>query len=724
MLRLAFVLAVCTVLGFAPGRAAANACDPAGSYPGSGTRYYVSPTGTAGGAGSVADPKSLSWVTNHLNPGDTACLLEGTRDYTERLITHDAGSPTDRITYMNVPDETPTISDIGTCIVIKSSWVTVSGITCDGGDIENPSVSLGASIWPAAERAILSGNTFRNVSNAGILVDGQYNQILDNTVENVKVMEGIWIKGEYNLIEGNAVRNAGHAAIQMRDASYNVVRGNDLDNPWHRVLSVSEQTSLNETTEYNVIEGNRVRGGGRDEQSTKATQDALTVRTHDTIVRRNLVYDNAITAIRLVVRAVERERADHNRIYHNVVVDNDEEGLLILDPDGLDAGDNAVVNNIFLDNSSVLAGQVEVAVDLDQSGLDGNHFVNNDILNGAAGSDVISVAGLTETKVAEYDNAYSEFAGNVEDSPNFADRAHAQFFLTDTSPLRNAGAFLTATAATGPACSGQTIQLEAGGAGFFSAGIEDAHGEIVAGDEIQIEGVPGTFEITAIDHASDQLTLDATVSCANGAGVSLPWEGSAPDIGAYEGAVTRLQVTSDPDDDGYVTESSPGSGTGGSAVPDHTNQPLGLRVGDTSDSTERRSVVSFDTAAIPDGAEVVHALLVLTRGGVAGSFAHSDLVVDVKNGSFGAEALEPGDFEAAADGVAIGRVPQVDVAEMGLDEVFQVDLNAAAPHINKTGKTQFRLRFETPDIDGNRDVLGLYPGDSYNWKPKLRVYYR
>jgi hypothetical protein len=54
------------------------------------------------------------------------------------------------------------------------------------------------------------------------------------------------------------------------------------------------------------------------------------------------------------------------------------------------------------------------------------------------------------------------------------------------------------------------------------------------GDVIQLEGDTKTARVIDIDYVNNTLTLDQLLNWTDGQGVSLAYNGSAPDIGAYE----------------------------------------------------------------------------------------------------------------------------------------------------------------------------------------------
>jgi hypothetical protein len=60
------------------------------------------------------------------------------------------------------------------------------------------------------------------------------------------------------------------------------------------------------------------------------------------------------------------------------------------------------------------------------------------------------------------------------------------------------------------------------------------------GDMIQLEGQTQTALIMSIDYPANTLTIDRSLTWTNGLGVSLPYVGSAPDMGAYEYGSTEI----------------------------------------------------------------------------------------------------------------------------------------------------------------------------------------
>ncbi len=183
------------------------------------------------------------------------------------------------------------------------------------------------------------------------------------------------------------------------------------------------------------------------------------------------------------------------------------------------------------------------------------------------------------------------------------------------------------------------------------------------------------------------------------------------------GVIEIAAFTSNYLHDGRVLESRENSNVGGSGI-STANNGLALRVGDEiinplMGERQYKSILSFNTAAIPDTATVVGATLKLTRGGFVGAASpfdtHGTCNVDIKTGNFGLPALENGDFQAPATATAVATMS----APLADGDVSAGVLDPAGlAAINKVGRTQFRVYFSLDDDDdGADDYIGFYSGD-------------
>jgi hypothetical protein len=102
------------------------------------------------------------------------------------------------------------------------------------------------------------------------------------------------------------------------------------------------------------------------------------------------------------------------------------------------------------------------------------------------------------------------------------DPAGLDFHLQPSSPLVGKGVVLTSTTDAG---NGNVIPVT--DASYFSDGFG-----IGEGDEIVIAA--NRVRIIAIDYANHEITIDRTIQWKKGDGVSFPFSGAAPDMGASD----------------------------------------------------------------------------------------------------------------------------------------------------------------------------------------------
>jgi hypothetical protein len=97
-------------------------------------------------------------------------------------------------------------------------------------------------------------------------------------------------------------------------------------------------------------------------------------------------------------------------------------------------------------------------------------------------------------------------------------------------------------------------------------------------------------------------------------------------------------------------------------------------------------------------------------------------LADINNGPFGVSALQEADFQSTASMDSAGTI-----FNMPVDNWFSTALNKTAlQHINATGSTQFRLRFQTDDNDDlGADTIKFYSGDTaiLDYRPILQIEY-
>ncbi len=559
-----------------------------------GTTYYVepAPNGDDANPGTQQLPfETIAHASSVVQPGETIMILGGPGVvYDEPIVPVTSGEdPTTGagpITYEGHGTERPRIvrnSGVpfgnGYCIHFQSwrklSHVVIRNVECDadGGS----QLMDGYAVLQATEHVEIRDSVFTDGSiGTGIFTttDGtaRFNKIVDNLiaptppfgaggVDVVYVSEG----ATQNLIEGNDVRDGVHSTLRI-DGPRNVIRDNVLSNPDWTVVNFSSSTAA----ERNVFEGNEIYDS--DFRSSNSLV-VLQIWSPRNIFRRNLVYSNGGTGLNLTRSqggVVDDIRSNH--IYHNVFRENGivphpvigHPGFHLRVKNGNTLADgNVLRNNVFELNHKDT--DVQILIDGAQAEVGHQDTVIATNVIRDTGPDVIDIADPpakceddTDAPVGAHPIATWEacfpslFTGNTGADPTFVNAANGDFRpLGGSSPLIDGGSFLTLTTAAGT----DTTQVPVGDAGYFF----DGYGiPGVSGDTIQIGTATAT--VTAVDDATNTLTLDAPVSFGAGYPVSLPYAGLAPDIGAIES--TQCNDGIDNDGDGKIDfDGGPGGGT-------------------------------------------------------------------------------------------------------------------------------------------------------------------
>lgn len=155
--------------------------------------------------------------------------------------------------------------------------------------------------------------------------------------------------------------------------------------------------------------------------------------------------------------------------------------------------------------------------------------------------------------------------------------------------------------------------------------------------------------------------------------------------------------------DGWILESTETSGMGNAK----NNTATTFRLGDDAAKKQYRGVLSFNTASLPDNAVITKVTLKLKKQGITGGGnpvnAFQGILVDIKKGMFGTSALQPADFQTAAQKT---YGPSKPVLTNGW---YNINLTNGKAYINKLttngGLTQIRLRFK---LDDNNNAIANY----------------
>jgi len=174
-------------------------------------------------------------------------------------------------------------------------------------------------------------------------------------------------------------------------------------------------------------------------------------------------------------------------------------------------------------------------------------------------------------------------------------------------------------------------------------------------------------------------------------------------------ASTTKVFTSNPVLDGWVLESNENSNVGGTM----NSGAATFIVGDNAANKQFRAILHFDTSSLPDTAVITNVTLKIMKQGLVGTnpfTTHRSLLADIRKPYFGASvALQIGDFQSPANrnaAAVFGATP--------IGNWYSAVLNNAAnAFVNRTGATQFRLRFALDDNNNLRaDYMSFYSGNA------------
>ncbi len=280
------------------------------------------------------------------------------------------------------------------------------------------------------------------------------------------------------------------------------------------------------------------------------------------------------------------------------------------------------------------------------------------------------------------------------------------FTVTFSEPVTGVNASdFTITRVSGPAAGTLTIS--------YDGGIDDIYFVNVTSTDIKTGTV---FRLDLIDNDSIK---DTTLNPLGGAGA-----GNGNFTSGQSPTIDRTtEFRSVGTYDGWILESSETSNQGGTL----NNTAIHFAVGDDANNKQYRDIMHFNTAGLPDNAIVISATLGVKKYNIVGTNPFNilnPLRVDIASPRFGTISnLEIGDFQATADLTPAGTFNST----MASGGWYNVDLiNAAETYLNRTGATQFRMRFATDD-NGNfiADYMNFYSGDAATTtdRPLLTINY-
>jgi hypothetical protein len=475
--------------------------------------YYID-----GGAGNDQNPGSLSspWKTitkanTQLQPGDTVYIRKGT--YQETINPQNSGSSGKYITYSVYNDEEVIITNVYDGADLRAKhYIVLDGLKII--DVDHYWVNMrenGGATHNIIKNCYME--TARGWGGIYMRAGCDYNQILNNTLVATCTTDGVGgpddtidcYGSSYNLFENNQFQYATHISLNFESRGYptryNIVRNNSFYNPWHTAIGAVE-----EGVEHTLIENNTIFDSGEEAASNwcgserdrtefaREDHNAIQINSSRAIIRNNVLINNGKT----VFAAFSGDLCVDNRFYHNTSY-KDYRGSWLAD----NSVGTILKNNIYSEN-------ILYAV----KSISGNDIINNNAYLG-------SISGGTTSD-------------NINVSPDFLDPVNRDLHLKDTSPMIDAGAFLTTTTTSG---SGVNIPVQ--DASYFMNGWG-----IIEGDVIQLQNQTQTATVVAV--SNNVITIDRELSWNSNTGVSLAYQGNAPDMGAFEYSSELITVLDPP----------------------------------------------------------------------------------------------------------------------------------------------------------------------------------
>jgi parallel beta-helix repeat protein len=539
-------------------------------------KYYVGKNGSDKNPGTENSPwLTIQKAADTLQPGDTVLIRQGI--YPEKVRPAKSGRNGMFITYQNYGSEEVIIDAQNgardACVRVNgkrylkfaglklagasgSSGLRAAFYATDGSEnliLENITATqsrfgillLGRSS-PVSQiiirNCIVTGNTghgiflYRRVYNTAV---GPGNRIFSNVGEeyafgleigtdfpgnkadgarNIEVrgnevcfngMQGVrtWNAKDI-LIKGNFIHNNGASGIQIEDGSENVIVE---DNRCEYNAKVYEyETGIwIDSTKNAVVRGNIIRGN----KIGLMVSDSRRV-----IVRNNVIVENnqgvapLVNAMGLNVDANASEVVIvHNTLHRNGAPQSQRGGITV-------GAYRPPVMGVVLKNNilSETLAPYDLWIRSGDLVSDYNLFYNSRPLNIYWHPRRTTWSDYTETSGQDIHT----ITGHL---PQFISPANSNFRLSPGSPGIDAGGLLTQATSSG---SGRVIQVL--DASYFTNGLA-----IVRGDRIQV-GSNNPVEVEDVDYEKKILTIDKNISWNMGDGISYPFSGRRPDIGAFE----------------------------------------------------------------------------------------------------------------------------------------------------------------------------------------------
>ena len=537
--------------------------------------YSTSARNCTGSAGQAYN--TLQEGVNAAFAGDTVRMRAGT--YSGRVTMPRSGtSNTARITIRNMEGEVPHINgnaSVSALAMIEAnhrSYITIQGLklsnfssrgiafygasqhiwilnnevccspSMTGGGKQADAIIVHSALWPnvfTANDIIIDGNYVHDYM-PGVSVSSLNqpitialrvhrwritNNILDNVaflpIDSIGKTGQWWIDWviyntgspptlatpadswpRYGYIAGNIVKNSGGVSSFGGDANIYIDGGQDI------------------VIEHNVLTNNWGLG------IAVSTED-FQHHPEQIITRFNTLNNNGVAVAPGLYGP--NTTGTHFRMAQNTIYNNTAQRVNLL----LGQGSDTIVKNNLFQNIAWVNGSGTMQMKHDASAAVA-YLLNNNLWYQAAAP--FQYKETTYTSWAAYKTGSGQDAQSVSAPPQFVSIPAGNFRLQSTSPARNAGGHLTTTVGGG---TGTVITV--GDSRWFS----DGYAGVMPGDMIRVGA--DNVQITGINYATNQLTVTPSITWLTGEGVNYRFQGTMPDIGAWEFDEGEVIIDPDPD---------------------------------------------------------------------------------------------------------------------------------------------------------------------------------
>jgi hypothetical protein len=510
-LRAGMLLAVCSAAG--------------------GAEYCLSPQGDDQAPGSLTAPwRSLDKANTTAVAGDTITLLAG--EYEGQIAPRNRGTPEHPIVFRAAAPLTAVLRGLrrAPAIVLRDR----TDIVLDGLAVR-PTDGYWATL-EKSERIIVRGCRFeesRGSYTAFRVANCRGVRILDNVftrqllLHRNLVLHGDMLTLDHCdrcVVQGNDFSKAGHGPATWLLTTNDVIRRNVFHAEWGRLFSLFNCTPC--LFEENILTEN-CHGSGSADAGSK-------ILLTDGIVRRNLAVRNRD----YVIHSYSYKYGDYpdwilkdTRVYHNTFAGNGGHAWGLSAPTNRPDCIAGTVwqNNIFF-AQSLAGGSAAFRIDTDIAPT--NRWVRNLLCGQAPGAEVVIQWDPTQRRLLPLTVAAAEthyparFRDNLDALPGFAAPETDDYSLAAGSPCLDRGAPLAVLTEDS---NDDVLHLDDARWFYDGFGIE---GEM--GDLIMIGTPPQLARVLQTDRTANTLKLDRRLTCLAGAPVSLPYAGTAPDLGALE----------------------------------------------------------------------------------------------------------------------------------------------------------------------------------------------